>query len=138
MSPTEQTNAATIRAFYAELWERGDLTRLPDLMHEDVAFQGTFGQIMRGHDAFAAYVRSVRLAFSEYRCEVRDLLAQDDRVAARVSFSGRHESGPFLDFPPTGRDLTWEGVGFFRLEAGRIRHLWVMGDMLGLLGQLKG
>lgn len=138
MSPTEETNAATIRAFYADLWEQGDLSRLPALMHEEVAFQGTFGQVMRGHDAFAAYVRSVRLAFSEYRCDVRDLLAQDDRVAARVGFSGRHEAGPFLDFPPTGRNLAWEGVGFFRLEAGRIRHLWVMGDMLGLLGQLKG
>lgn len=138
MSPAEEANAVTIRSFYAELWERGDLSQLPALMHEDVAFQGTFGQVMYGHDAFAAYVRSVRLAFSTYRCEVRDLLAQDDRVAARVGFSGRHEAGPFLDFPPTGRDLTWEGVGFFSLEEGRIRHLWVMGDMLGLLGQLKG
>jgi steroid delta-isomerase-like uncharacterized protein len=138
VSPTEESNAATVRAFYAELWEKGDLTRLPALMHEDVAFQGTFGQVMRGHDAFAAYIRSVRLAFSEYRCELRDLLTQDDRVAARVGFSGRHAAGPFLDFAPTGRDLNWEGVGFFRLEEGRIRHLWVMGDMLGLLGQLKG
>ena len=138
MTPEETANTATIRAFYAELWEQGDLSRLPALMHDDVAFQGTFGQVMRGHDAFAAYVRSVRLAFSTYRCAVQDLLAQGDRVAARVHFSGRHDVGPFLDAPPSGRDLAWEGVGFFRLEDGRIRHLWVMGDMLGLLGQLKG
>lgn len=137
MTAAEEANAATVRAFYAELWEQGDMARLPALMHEDVAFQGTFGQVMRGHDAFAAYVRSVRLAFSAYRCEVRDLLAQDDRVAARIGFSGRHDAGAFLDFPPSGRDLAWEGVGFFRLDAARIRHLWVMGDMLGLLGQLK-
>lgn len=138
MTPEEETNAATVRAFYAELWELADFTRLSVLMHEEVAFQGTFGQVMRGQDAFAAYVRSVRLAFSTYRCEVHDLLAQDARVAARVSFSGRHDVGPFLDFPPCGRDLAWEGVGFFTLDGGRIRHLWVMGDMLGLLGQLKG
>ena len=137
MSPAEEANAATIRAFYTELWEKGDLAHLPVLMHEDVAFQGTFGQVMHGHDAFAAYVRSVRLAFSEYRCELRDLLTQDDRVATRIGFSGRHDVGPFLDVPPTGRDLAWEGVGFFRLEEARIRHLWVMGDMLGLLAQLK-
>lgn len=138
MSPVEEANLATVRAFYAELWERGDLARLPALLHDDVAFQGTFGQVMRGHDAFAAYVRSVRMAFSAYRCELRDVLAQDDRVAARVGFSGHHDAGSFLDFPPSGRDLAWEGVGFFRLDGGRIRNLWVMGDMLGLLGQLKG
>jgi steroid delta-isomerase-like uncharacterized protein len=137
MTAVEVINAATVRAFYADLWEQGDMSRLPALMHEDVAFQGTFGQVMRGQDAFAAYVRSVRLAFSAYGCEVRDLLAQDARVAARIGFSGRHDAGPFLDVPPSGRDLAWEGVGFFTLEAGRIRHLWVMGDMLGLLGQLK-
>jgi predicted ester cyclase len=106
-------------------------------MHADVAFQGTFGQTMHGLEAFGAYVRSVRHAFSTYRCELRDLLADGERVAARVGFSGLHDAGPFLDVPPSGRTLAWEGVGFFTLEAGRIRHLWVMGDMLGLLNQLR-
>jgi len=137
VSSATARNAEVVRAFYAELWEKGDLARLPELMHEDVAFQGTFGQTMHGHAAFAAYVRSVRHAFSTYRCEVADLLAEGDRVAARVRFSGRHDAGSFLDVAPTGRDLAWEGVGFFTLEEGRIRHLWVMGDMLGLLGQLR-
>jgi steroid delta-isomerase-like uncharacterized protein len=132
------SNAAVIRAFYADLWEAGDLARLPALMHEDVAFQGTFGQTMHGLDAFGAYVRSVRHAFSTYRCEVVDLLVDGERVAARVRFSGTHDAGPFLDTPPSGRTLAWEGVGFFTLDAGRIRHLWVMGDMLGLLNQLRG
>ena len=135
MSPD---NPAVIRAFYRDLWEGADLACLPALMHADVAFQGTFGQTMRGLDAFAAYVRSVRHAFSTYRCEVLDLLSDDDRVAARIRFSGCHDAGPFLDAPPSGRVLTWEGVGFFVLDAGRIRQLWVMGDMLGLLGQLRG
>lgn len=130
-------NAATVRAFYAELWEKSALERLPALMTEDVAFQGTFGQTMHGHEAFAAYVRSVRLAFSDYRCEVVEMLCDGDRVAARVNFSGTHDAGPFLDHPATGRQLSWAGVGFFTLEAGRIAQLWVMGDMLGLLGQLK-
>lgn len=130
-------HAEVIRAFYAELWEAGDLARLPALMHEDVAFQGTFGQTMRGLEAFGTYVRSVRHAFSTYRCEVADLLVDGDRVATRVRFSGVHDVGPFLDAPPSGRTLAWEGVGFFTLEAGRIRHLWVMGDMLGLLNQLR-
>lgn len=137
MSARTGINLAAIRAFYADLWERGDLACLPALMHDDVTFQGTFGQVMRGREAYAAYVRSVRLAFSEYRCEIRDLVAQDDRVAARIGFSGRHDAAPFLDHPPSGRELAWEGVGFFRLADGRIRDVWVMGDMLGLLAQLK-
>lgn len=130
------TNAATVRAFYAELWEEGDLSRLPALMTQDVAFHGTFGQVMRGHDAYAAYVRSVRDAFGRYRCEIRDLVAEGDKVAARIGFSGVHDAGPFLDVPPTGRTLAWEGVGFFTMRDGRIADLWVMGDMRGLLAQL--
>ena len=45
MTAEEAANAATVRAFYAELWEDGDLSRLPALMHDDVAFQGTFAAI---------------------------------------------------------------------------------------------
>jgi steroid delta-isomerase-like uncharacterized protein len=130
------TNAATIRAFYVELWERGDLSRLPALMTEDVAFRGTFGQVMRGHDAYAAYVHSVRDAFGTYRCDIHELVAEGDKVAARIGFSGVHDAGPFLDVPPTGRTLAWEGVGFFTMRDGRIADLWVMGDMRGLLAQL--
>jgi steroid delta-isomerase-like uncharacterized protein len=130
-------NEAVVRAFYADLWERADYARLPAIMHEDATFQGTFGQVMRGLEAFGAYVRSVRDAFGEYRCEVRDLLVDGERVAARIGFSGTHDAGPFLEYPPSGRVLAWEGVGFFTLEAGRIRHLWVMGDMLGLMAQLQ-
>lgn len=137
MNAAPDTDAAVIRAFYAQVWEQGDLSHLPVVMHEEVAFQGTFGQTMRGLDAFATYVASVRSAFSTYRCDVVELLADGGRVAARVRFSGRHDAGPFLGEPPSGRDLAWEGVGFFSLEAGRIRHLWVMGDMLGLMNQLK-
>lgn len=133
-----ETNAAVVRAFYADLWERGDLSRLPVLLHDDVGFQGTFGQVMHGLAAFEAYVRSVRDAFTEYRCDLRDLVAEEGRVATRVGFSGTHGAGPFLGYPPTGRVLSWEGVGFFTLDLGRIRHLWVMGDMLGLMAQLKG
>jgi steroid delta-isomerase-like uncharacterized protein len=129
--------AATVRAFYADLWEKGDIALLPVLMHEDVAFQGTFGQVMRGLGAFEAYVRSVREAFSTYGCDVRDLVVEGDKVAARVGFSGRHDAGTFLGHPPSGRVLAWEGVGFFTLADGRISHLWVMGDMLGLTGQLQ-
>ena len=40
------SDAAIVRAFYEELWEKGDLSRLPALMTEDVAFRGTFDQVM--------------------------------------------------------------------------------------------
>jgi steroid delta-isomerase-like uncharacterized protein len=129
--------ASVVRAFYADLWERADFARLPALLHEDVAFQGTFGQTMRGLDAFGAYVRSVREAFSAYRCDLHELIVDGARAAARVGFSGIHDLGPFLDAPPSGRELVWQGVGFFEVHDGRIRRLWVMGDMLGLLAQLK-
>ncbi|WP_170979534.1 ester cyclase [Roseomonas sp. HF4] len=129
--------ASVVRAFYAELWEKADFSRLPALLTEDVAFQGTFGQTMRGLEAFGAYVRSVREAFSTYRCDLRDLVVEGARAAARVGFSGTHDVGPFLGAEPSGRDLAWEGVGFFEVHEGRIRHLWVMGDMLGLMAQLK-
>ena len=131
-------HAEVIRAFYAELWEAGDLARLPALMHEDVAFQGTFGQTMRGLEAFGAYVRSRAPRVLDLSLRGRGPAGgwRARRRARALLRRARCRAVP-RSRRRAGATLAWEGVGFFTLEAGRIRHLWVMGDMLGLLNQLK-
>jgi predicted ester cyclase len=128
---------AAVRSFYRDLWEGGDLSRIAALMHEDVTFHGTLGQKMSGHAAFEDYVRGVRGALSGYTCEIKDLVAAGDHAAARVRFSGLHDQGPLLDVPATNRHIAWDGAAFFTFEGARIRDLWVIGDMLGLLSRLR-
>ncbi|PWS36810.1 hypothetical protein DFH01_13255 [Falsiroseomonas bella] len=125
-----------MRAFYAEVWEAGRLGRIPALMAPDVAFRGSLGSVLRGHDAFAGYVRTVRGALQRYRCDIVDLVEEAPRVAARMRFSGHHAGGPLLGVPPTGREVGWAGAAFFDCTGGLIRDLWVLGDLDDLRRQL--
>jgi predicted ester cyclase len=53
-----------------------------------------------------------------------------------MQFAGTHV-GVFRGYGPSGRAVHWEGAALFRCEAGRIRELWVLGDLVGLDALLK-
>ena len=46
------------------------------------------------------------------------------------------QRGRWGSFPPSGKSLEVDFVGFFRIEQGRIAELWVTWDNLAALVQL--
>ncbi len=76
-------------------------------------------------------MRSVRSALSDYRCEIVECVAEDDRAFARMRFSGRH-TATFRGFPATGRQVSWAGAALFHFAGGVIDGVWVFGDLAGL------
>ena len=51
---------SAVEAFYSQIWNRGDLAASSTLLSRDFRFRGSLGTELRGHEAFAEYVRSVR------------------------------------------------------------------------------
>jgi predicted ester cyclase len=74
-------------------------------------------------------------AFPDLRLTVEDLMAEGDRVAARVTFRGTHK-GPFQGIPPTNRQVTFTSIEMNRMVDGKVAEHWVEIDLLGLLQQL--
>ncbi|WP_297335062.1 ester cyclase [Algoriphagus sp.] len=62
-------------------------------------------------------------------------IQEGDLVAARIHFSGT-QSGPLLNFPPSGKRLSADFNCFFRLVDGKIKESWVEYDNLNGLIQL--
>jgi steroid delta-isomerase-like uncharacterized protein len=128
---------ALVASFYADVWNRGELARVPALLREDFTFRGSLGAEVTGHAAFAAYVEEVRGALGDYRCDILDLVVEGARAFARMRFSGVHR-GPFLGFPATGRRVEWAGAALFTAAPdGRIADLWVLGDVARLRARLE-
>ncbi len=125
-----------VSRFYDEVWNRPDPSVIPQLFHEDCVFRGSLGAERRGHQQLADYVREVTGALSGYRCEIETLVVEGERAFARMRFTGRH-TGRFLGFAPTGAEVAWEGAALFETDAGRIRTLWVLGDLAGLTAKLE-
>lgn len=127
--------ARQVVRFYDELWNGPDLSLMPELLHPDITFRGSLGDERTGHDEFAGYVTAVTTALGDYWCDIVQLVAEPERVAARMVFSGVHR-GPFLGVDPTGARVSWAGAAFFSFTDALIRDLWVLGDMADLRTQL--
>jgi predicted ester cyclase len=134
MDANEVVRSQVVR-FYEELWNVPDLSLVPDLLHPDIAFRGSLGDERVGHDQFVGYVTSVITALGDYRCDIVQLVAEPEQVAARMVFSGVHR-GRFLGVDPSGVRVSWAGAAFFSFVGELIRDLWVLGDMAGLRAQL--
>ena len=120
-----------VEAFYARIWDAGDLAAASDLLSEGFCFRGSLGREMHGRDAFLEYVRSVRGALAAYRCEILDCVAEGNKAFAKMRFAGVHVA-PFRGHQPTGKPVHWLGAALFHFDAGRIAELWVLGDLAGL------
>ena len=54
---------------------------------------------------------------------VDDLVAEGDRVVARVTMSGTHR-GEYAGMPGSGRAVRAEGIEIFRIARGKIAEGW--------------
>jgi predicted ester cyclase len=130
-TPTE-----LVERFYNVVWKNADEAEAQSLLDAGFRFRGSLGAELQGPDGFIAYMRSVHAALEGFTCQIEEIIAADDRVAARMSFHGRHRARLF-GVAPTGRDIRWSGAAFFKTRGDRITSLWVLGDVEGVRRQLE-
>jgi hypothetical protein len=125
-----------VRRFYRDVWNAHDRSATADLLTEDFRFRGSLGRESVGLAAFADYVDSVHKSLGDYRCEIEELVSEEESAFARMTFSGVHR-GPLLGAPPTGKRVSWAGAALFHAKGGKLESLWVLGDLDSLRRQLR-
>lgn len=65
------------------------------------------------------------------------IVVNNDSCAANFIYEGTH-TGDYMGVPPTGKNLRFSSCDIFRVEHGLIVEHWGMGDIAGLMAQLKG
>ena len=75
-------------------------------------------------------------AFPDFRADIEDLIAEGDKVVARMTFRGTHTGGEFMGIPPSGRSFTFSATAIFRIAGGKIVEHWGEEDAVGWLQQL--
>lgn len=135
MAEDAETNKDVIRRLLAEV-DRGNLDIVDDSYAPDYVdrtpspIRGLASGREGVRQAFALFHR----AFPDTRHTIEDLVAEGDRVAARISARGTH-TGELFGHPPTGRAVALTGITIYRLVAGRIVERWSEHG-LGVLDQL--
>ena len=94
---------------------------------------------IRGLTAFKQCLEGILQVYSEFNTSIHDLIAEDDRVACRLSHRavnrgewisrlGRHNVAE--------KPVSWLAIAIFRFHDGKIAEEWVSRDELGMLIQL--
>jgi steroid delta-isomerase-like uncharacterized protein len=128
-------NKALVRRYYEEMWNLWDFTLADELIDEAIFFRGSLGIDVQGREGFKEYMQAVRRAFPDFHNHVEELIAEGDRVVARLTYTGTHQ-GELFRIGATGRRVTYVGVAIFGIASGRIAEGWVLGDLHGLMRQL--
>jgi predicted ester cyclase len=126
----------TVRVFYKEMWDKADKSRIPAIFHEGFTFRGSLGPVLVGHAQFAGYVDWVTGALGEYTSDILELVEEGNKVCGKLRFHGLHRRELF-GVAPTGRHVWWHGAPIFTFEGAKVRDLWVLGDIHGLIKRLR-
>lgn len=68
-------------------------------------------------------MKVVESMFSDMKIEILDLIEEDDRVAARVQYSGIH-TGECMGIPATGKKIQFEALEIFKIHNQVIQESW--------------
>ncbi len=133
-----EENKALVRRFWEEASRRGLQAVLEEFLAPAVISRppaSASPQPVRGLEAWRQFMAAQFGAFPDLAFTVEDLIAEGDRVAARVTSRGTH-AGALMGIPPTGGRVEWTGISITRHAGGKIVEQWGEFDALGLLQQL--
>ncbi len=78
-------------------------------------------------DIFKETFSEAREGFPDLTIAVEDVMAEGDKVTARVTMRGTH-SGEFQGIAPTGKRVEVKAIDMFRIEDGKIVEHWGHAD----------
>jgi steroid delta-isomerase-like uncharacterized protein len=129
-------NKARLRGFYAALEAGQDVDAAIDeyvaedfVEHEELPGMGPTRETPR------QMFLMMQAAFPDLGITVHDMVAEGDKVAARISFTGTHQ-GEFLGVPASGNQVTINGIDILQFRDGKVVAHWGVTDMGGAMAQM--
>jgi C-1 hydroxylase len=130
--PMSEANKNVIRR-YLEAWNAGDLSALMAFWAPNLVHHTRFGA--QDYEDTQRIVSAIMQSFPDMRFRIDDMIAEGDKVATRMSWSGTH-IGEYMGASPTGRKVSCALIGVARIEAGKIAEHWGVTDELHMMQQM--
>jgi steroid delta-isomerase-like uncharacterized protein len=127
--------AQLVTRWFDEVWNQDRREIVDELMHPECELHdGT--AVMKGPEAFRAFIQQMRGSFSDIRVTCHESVTQGDAACVRWSAEMRH-TGDFLGIPATGKKVVITGMSMVHTANGRFVSGYQNWDMFGLMTQLK-
>lgn len=123
------------RRIWSELVNGGRLEALPELVSADFVDHAPLPGLSQDIRGLRERLRLLHAAFPDFKSDIIELLAENDKVVAVVVSSGTHQ-GNFAGLPPTGRRFTIQEIQILRIENDQMVEHWQVADLFGMFEQL--
>jgi len=130
-----EENKITIERMFTEIFHKGNLVAADNFIAADAIYHPFPSSFPSGPDGMRYVVTMLRSSFPDQHIALNDIIAEDDKVVVRSTFSGTH-NGPLMGFPATGKQCTQSQISIFHLRNGKVVAYWFNADDLGMFRQL--
>jgi steroid delta-isomerase-like uncharacterized protein len=132
---TLEGNKAIVRRFVREVFAEGRADSVEELV-SDGFVSHTWGPTGdAGRDYLVSAMERLSTVLDEARFTIEDMIAEDDRVAVRLTAEAT-QVGTFMGLSPSGKGYRIGEIHIFRIEDGKVVEHWHQYDQLGMMRQL--
>jgi predicted ester cyclase len=151
-----EDNQATAQRVIEEAWNQGNFSVIAELIGPDM-LTATPERHTQSAREMQQTIRLYRVAFPDLHVSITNLLADGEQVAAQFTAQGSHTGvvqgvagaevvaglaseedhyRKLLLIPPTGRQVTFEGIALFGFSNEKVSSFWALWDEIDLLRQI--
>jgi len=131
---TIQENKVLVRRFIDEIFVQGSFDAVDELLADD--FVGhTWPSTGDGKADLKHAIERTSAGLSASKFTIEDMIAEDDRVAVRLTASARH-TGTFMGMPGSGKTYEIGEIHIFRISHAKVVEHWHQFDSMGMMRQL--
>jgi steroid delta-isomerase-like uncharacterized protein len=133
---TTEQNKTLVRQFIEEFLTQGNVNMVKEIVAPDFIENEQLPPGMpQGREGVEMITTMLHGGFSDFKATIEDIIAEDDKVMVRMTWSGT-QTGEFMGMPPSGKAMSIAIVDIFRLAEGKIVEHWGVMDMMGMMQQL--
>ena len=133
---SEEEKKALVSRIAVDIWNRGDLDVVDEIMASDAPYHGPHMPNGLGdRESWRGAIAGYRGAFPDSHVTFDELTVVGDTVVGRWRATGTH-TGPLPGLPPTGKPIAIGGITIYRIADGKIVEAWEQLDLLGMWRQL--
>ena len=134
MASDIKANKELVRAFVTA-WNDREFSHFDQIMSEDAVLDVGGGTVSCDPVGTRTIAEAWTAAFPDWRFDLRTLVAEGDRVAAHMPYSGTFTHSLY-GIPPTNRFARVDEMIIFRIADARVSQAWEVYDESGMWRQL--
>jgi predicted ester cyclase len=128
-------NKELVKAYYEKLWNDQDKSYIDKILDDDISFHGSLNISTHGKKEFESYMDMILGGIPNLYHGIEVMVAEGNNVVVRALYNGIH-AGKLFDYEATNNRIRYDGASFFTIKDGKIKTIWVLGDLKSLYSQL--